>query len=331
MVEGLASGGPREEPVPAPSPVSGAAPVEVAFIGGSGRCGSTLLELLLGRVPGFVAVGELRHVWERNFAGDVRCACGEPFSRCPFWTAVVAEAFGGPVDGRRVARLRHSVERFRRWPYLTGAMPQPAGYRLALDRYTGLLGRMYPAIRQLSGARVVVDASKHPAHGQILRRMPEIDLSVIHLVRDSRAVVHSLQRQKDRPDHTDRDAVMPTLPPVKAALNWDLINGLCSRLARSHHRSIRLRYEDLARDPDAAVEQVLRLVRGRPGDREPIADGPVEVGTQHTLSGNPIRFERGPLRIAPDLEWRTAMPSGQRVAVTALTFPLLRAYGYGAR
>jgi hypothetical protein len=311
--------------------MAGADPVRVAFIGGSGRCGSTLLELLLGRVPGFVAVGELRHVWERSFAGDVRCACGEPFSRCEFWTAVVAEAFGGPVDGRRVARLRHSVERFRRWPYLTAAMPQPAAYRLALDRYTGLLGRLYRAIRKHSGAEVVVDASKHPAHGQVLRRMPELELSVIHLVRDSRAVVHSLQRRKDRPDHEDREDIMPTLPPVKAALNWDLTNGLCSRLARSHPRSIRLRYEDLARDPDAAVERVLRLVQGDVAGREPIADGPVDVGTQHTLSGNPIRFERGPLRIAPDLEWRTAMPPGRRATVTALTFPLLRAYGYGAR
>ncbi len=54
-------------------------------------------------------------------------------------------------------------------------------------------------------------------------------------------------------------------------------------------------------------------------------------GIDHTVSGNPVRFEAGPIEIRPDLEWRTALPTGKRRLVTALTWPLLRRYGYFRR
>ena len=40
----------------------------VVFIGGLGRSGSTILDLMLGQLPGFVAVGELAYVWGRSDA-----------------------------------------------------------------------------------------------------------------------------------------------------------------------------------------------------------------------------------------------------------------------
>jgi hypothetical protein len=44
-----------------------------------------------------------------------------------------------------------------------------------------------------------------------------------------------------------------------------------------------------------------------------------------------MRFATGSVAIRPDDRWRTAMPAGQRRAVTALTLPLLARYGYPAR
>ena len=38
---------------------------QVLYVGGWGRSGSTLLDLALGQIPGFVSVGELRYLWER--------------------------------------------------------------------------------------------------------------------------------------------------------------------------------------------------------------------------------------------------------------------------
>ncbi|WP_426508005.1 hypothetical protein ACPPVO_56650 [Dactylosporangium sp. McL0621] len=69
--------------------------VRVLFLGGLGRSGTTLLERLLGELPGVVPLGEVVHLWERDIAGDERCACGDHFSECGFWQAVGEKAFGG--------------------------------------------------------------------------------------------------------------------------------------------------------------------------------------------------------------------------------------------
>src|SRR2546430_17108956 len=67
----------------------------VLYIGGLGRSGTTLLERLLGELPGACALGEVVHLWDRDVRDDERCACGRPFSGCDFWRAVGERAFGG--------------------------------------------------------------------------------------------------------------------------------------------------------------------------------------------------------------------------------------------
>ena len=69
--------------------------MKVLYIAGVGRSGSTLLERMLGAVPGAVNTGELNAIFSRVSQQDQRCGCGEPFSECPFWREVGAEAFGG--------------------------------------------------------------------------------------------------------------------------------------------------------------------------------------------------------------------------------------------
>ena len=43
-----------------------ATPLRVLYVGSWSRSGSTLLDLMLGQVPGFVSVGELRFLWQRG-------------------------------------------------------------------------------------------------------------------------------------------------------------------------------------------------------------------------------------------------------------------------
>src|SRR5690606_14695161 len=90
-------------------------PVRVVFIGGLGRSGTTLLERLLGQLPGVVPLGEITHLWERDLVGDEMCACGATFSYCEFWQRIGKAAFGSwdEVDVERLAALKATVDRTR--------------------------------------------------------------------------------------------------------------------------------------------------------------------------------------------------------------------------
>src|SRR5688500_6785417 len=67
----------------------------VLLLGGAGRSGATVLERVLGELPGACSAGELVHLWQRGVLDDETCGCGESFGRCPFWVEVGARAFNG--------------------------------------------------------------------------------------------------------------------------------------------------------------------------------------------------------------------------------------------
>ena len=66
----------------------------VMYVASWSRSGSTLLDLMLGQIPGFVSVGELRFLWERGVREGQLCGCGAPVPKCPFWSRVLEEVFG---------------------------------------------------------------------------------------------------------------------------------------------------------------------------------------------------------------------------------------------
>jgi hypothetical protein len=85
-----------------------------------------------------------------------------------------------------------------------------------------------------------------------------------------------------------------------------------------------VRYEDLVADRAAIVARITRAVTGA-GVAEP--DGST-VPPNHTVGGNPMRFDAAHIEIRPDVEWRTGLSARDRRTVEALTWPLRRRYGY---
>jgi len=76
-------------------------------------------------------------------------------------------------------------------------------------------------------------------------------------------------------------------------------------------------------DPRAAVSSVLEFV-GEPTEHVRIsARRTVDLGEDHTVAGNPIRFRRGEIEVRRDDEWRERMPRRSKALVTALTLPAL--------
>lgn len=296
----------------------------VLYVAGWGRSGSTILDTVLGQVDGFFSGGELLYVWERGLRQNRPCGCGAPFRECPHWRAVFERAFGG-FEGVDAALLAGAMPRTRHVP---AAVVRGARMPASLADATA---RLYRALREETGARVIVDSSKLPTYGAALARLPGLDVSVVHLVRDPRAAAWSWLRRKPMPDaHGVRD--MRRHGVLYSSLMWDLYNAATPGLWRGEReRYLRLRYEDFAADPAAALERVLRLA-GEGGARLPlVGDHAVELASNHTVSGNPSRFETGRVAIRPDEEWRTRMPRAQRLAVTAATAPFLRAFGYRFR
>ncbi len=313
---------------------TGAGAVRVIYFGGLGRSGSTLAERLLGELPGACPAGEVVHMWERGIVSRERCGCGEPFPDCPLWRKVGTAAFGGwdKVDPVRVRGLRRTVDRSRFIPLLAAPALQRPSFKQALDAYLSYYLRVYTAITEVSGCQAVVDSSKHASLAFCLRQCPGLDVRVIHIVRDSRAVAYSWTRQVDRPDGAR--SRMRTYSPLTSAMSWNTQNSALQLLAGTGTPTLLVRYEDLAGHPEETLRRMAAFA-GLPADAAALgflggdSSGRwAELSAAHTVSGNPMRFTTGQVIIRPDKAWRNALSAPQRRAVTALTFPLLARYGY---
>ncbi len=303
------------------------APLKVLYIGGTGRTGSTLLDKLLGQVPGVFAGGELAFLWKQGICSGGRCSCGAAIVDCPVWGRALTTAFGPDgVDAAEMVRLRTGAQSTH-----LPLMVVPAARRWLLRRLGPFPERteaLYRAIASTTGSRLIVDSSKEPHYSWILRSRPGLDVRFLHLVRDPRAIAHSWQRRRREPGLAG-DAQMEQRTPVVSALYHNVSNVASDLLwANRTGRYLRLRYEDLLSDPQGAVEQIEALV-DEPLPLDGILSGSTAVlGQQHVAWGNPNRFESGSIELRPDTEWETAMPAWDKRLVAACTFPLMRRYGY---
>jgi hypothetical protein len=198
----------------------------------------------------------------------------------------------------------------------------------ALDRYCDALSRLYNAIRHASGAQLIVDSSKMASHALLLRRASGIELRVVHLVRDSRGVAYSVQKRVEKPINDGRFTLLPRHGPVSASVRYNVYNGLAAGLRTSGIPFMRLRYEDLVDDPTASIDRILAFAGHSPADLDFIDGRVASLRGNHMVDGNPVRFRTGQVELVRDEEWRDKLSPRDRNLVTALTLPLLAAYGY---
>jgi hypothetical protein len=303
-----------------------AAALTVLSITGWCRNGSTIIGNLLNEVDGFFHAGELHFLWKNAHGrgSNTRCGCGLELTRCPIWSAVLAaelptgaspEAHAGEVVQRQASlRTRHT------WSVLNGGLgAEPRRVHAAT------MARVYRAIADLTGCRVIVDSTKLPGESALLSRVEGIEPLYLHLVRDPRAVAHSWMTQKD---------YAHPMSAARSTAYWIGFNLASQAVVQRHpDRSILLRYEDFIRDPDATIRQLVERCGGDPA-ASPLHGRTAELHKNHTVTGNPDRLRSGTTLIrADDNRWRSELPMRSRIGAVALAWPLMRRYGYalGAR
>jgi hypothetical protein len=290
---------------------------------------------MVGNTPGFFTGGELRQIWRGGYLKNHRCGCGVPFRECPFWTEVGDTAFGGwdRLDIHEILALRESLDRAPAIPQLLRADP-PAGPRDRIARYTEVLDRLYRAIGVVAGCGYIVDSSKSPAHALLLRKLPHADVRVVHLVRDSRGSVFSLQRRGGpRHGREGREGGSPRLGLTAASTRWLLNNELTHSLRLAGLPYMAVRYEDVILRPGDAMRRILDHAGVPPDtyDLGALTSSPIPLRTNHLVFGNRIRVGLGELRLRLDEEWKSGMPPSSRLLVTAMTLPGLLQHGYPLR
>lgn len=190
---------PAVHPAPAvadPQPVTGEV-AKIVFVAGISFSGSTLMGLLLGSRPNAIFGGELKD-YKRRMLSEIRgsgtfCSCGGSRETCPFWS-VVQERYGLETE--------LSPSPGFSWQNFVIGLKLLAGIGLRRSRaspHGRLVKSIYEVARmQDPGVRYVVDTSKSISNLDAISRMPGVEVSVIHLVRNGTSVAGSYKKRGRR-------------------------------------------------------------------------------------------------------------------------------------
>ncbi len=304
--------------------------IKVIFIGGSGRCGSTILQEILAASREICAGGEICYTWDNGFLFDLLCSCGKKFSECGFWESVFDAGFGGKknVDAqlidssKKILMGKKAISMFL-MPFL-----RTGKFKEAFSIYSSSLYKLFWGIKKTTGCGLILDSSKFGFHGLILSEMDMIDLYVIHLVRDPRGVAYSFQKKMLRPEVHQRPYYMSRLDAGKSGARWIKENLLSHFLRIKNRRYFFIKYEDFVSDPGVALKKIYKFLDLSPPFSHDNINGPFQKSKEHTVSGNPLRFDRKPFYLRLDNEWMKKLPKTSFSIVSLMTSPLLFFYKY---
>lgn len=293
----------------------------VIYISGAGRSGTTVLNDILDTVEGVAAFGEIWNTWTVAQDPAHLCGCGRLLAECETWFGVVGP---NPVQDeiRTINEQRMAVARIRqgwRWRRLRDDD--------AFNAFAETVAGVYRSLASASGVDTVVDSSKTPAFALVAGSADSVDMRVVHLVRDPRAVIASWSRQKSVTFGTTVER-LETRRFIRIVRQWIFFNTVGLSLLKRRFPTLVVRMEDLVANPATVVDAIRRFAEIDRSSPLVNQDGTITIGGAHTVAGNPDRFTIGPTLLRAPETWRTSLPLWKRVFVTVVTFPVMLRFGY---
>jgi hypothetical protein len=304
--------------------------VSVVYVVGSGRSGTTLMDTILSNHPRLYGSGELALLSVESFFHRFHCPCGNRIDECQFWGAVIEQWFErtGLQSLAEHARVRQPFEG-PRLQGLSRLMREKLYRSAAFVEYTRQTTELYRSIREVSGREMIVDSSAIPMRALALSLMPDIDLRLIHLVRDGRGVAWSLKKGLREDQKSGVGSGEVPRPVWRSALTWIAYNMVSSWVCRQvpRGRSLFCRYEDLSANSEAVLRRIGDFLEC---DFEEIiqrinSGGALKVGC--TYGGNRMRMN-GEIRLRLDTDWTQKLTETEQRTLSRMCGWLMRKYGY---
>jgi hypothetical protein len=258
------------------------------YIAGYGRSGSTLFGRLLAQNEDVLNLGEVVFSAGHMGGADTLCGCGRAMAACPVWTKV---------------------------PVAAGIQPA------AVDRRTHRA--ILEAVLAAAPHRIVVDVSKTARSNAFrpffLARHLSVPVTVVHLVRDPRAVLWSVLRERAR-RMPDLGTGGQLLLALRISAAWWAANLAAELFGLLHPRGkVLVGYERALRSGVPAALQPLlgdAPLQGR--------DLAASTDNNHSVAGNAMP-QATIVRL--DEEWRSALSPFVSMVVQLACLPLLVRYG----
>ncbi len=320
----------------------------LAYLLAASHSGSTLLTMLLGAQPGACTAGELK----ATSLGDpdsYRCSCKQRIRECETWNLVSASmekrGFSGfdiTDAGTSIFAAKSSFAQKLLAPLHRQSLMEAIRdiglslspeWRRLLPETNRRNRALIESLLEVNDAQVVIDSSKVALRLKYLLQIPDLDIRVIRVIRDGRAVSLTYTDEWNFADSSDPEmrsgGTGTRRPPprrsmAEAANEWKRSNeasdSLVARLPANQWTEVR--YEELCANPAATLRRLAVFLDLDP--ERTILD--FRSRTQHVI-GNGMRMDSSS-EIRLDERWKSHLTPDDLKAFDQVAGDLNRSYGY---
>lgn len=318
----------------------------LVYITGSGRSGSTLLDMLLSTHPNVAALGEV-HRFSINIGKDAvpyRCTCGDSLVECGFWSKVIKKI---SEEGKDPFNIKTAWSRYKDIPPNSDGTNVveyiPAKSQLGnFDVFNLLLALgcgsvirllspfvrkfregkeisenswyLYEKISELFKKNIIVDGTKTPGRLLALKTFNpnNTPIKVVYLMRDGRAVTHArMHRQGVTMEHASRIWVTEH-------------KKISLALKRFCNPPLIIKYEDLCLETEKILNEVFDYTGAGPS----VGIDDEFRKSSHSLGGNPMRLRTSENEIKLNDKWKIELSKSNSQVFERIGGKLNRNFGY---
>lgn len=290
--------------------------IKLIYIAGVDRSGSTLLGRILGEIPTALFVGEVKNTPASSRYGEQPCGCGKKLKECNVWAPTLSLIDNTKFGKWRRRRVRNML--FGTLDYQKSDMEEAA--------------KIYRLLSKYSGRNIIVDSSKFPSYLELLNKLTTIDLCIVHITRDPRAVAYSWWNRPLHENKINKSIKTRSIEtirfenPIRSSIIWLLWNYIISRYSEDENY-IHVKYEDLCDNPEKEVKKILnnfdikKNINWHDGNT-------INLGKHHSVRGNPNQKEIGNVELKKRDSWKKNINPIIKYCVNMITSPVMSKFNY---
>jgi len=272
--------------------------VNLIYLLGAGRSGTTLLATLLNNHEQIETLGEMHQFYEFLEEGKT-CSCGDKLQNCLVWENIETKQSSEEISVRR--KLLEKAEKH-------GQTPKLLLTKNVNKKYLQIQEELFSQIQQQRKSEWFLDSSKYITRYLLLKKSKKLNLKGIYVVRDPRGVVYSFQKK-----------VQTSKTPLSALLYYNLINFFGEIVYRldKDKEVLKIRYEDLVEKPEATLAKIYAHIFEEKINNEDLPD---YFKMPHIIGGNRMKAKKK-IKIKSDEKWKV-IKNYKQIIYYILSLPL---------
>ena len=282
--------------------------IKIIYICSNGHSSSTLINCINGAAKNAFSVGEVKAFYyfvnkikpkDYDFELPFLCDCQKDLKNCEFWSPITKKINSNKLFSRQPT-LKQKLQLFS---YLFLKIPKIHKKNSEDEK---LFKEILQQAKKIKGEEVqyIIDSSKDLNRLMYLSQNKHLDIQVIHLVRDGRAVINSHEKQG--------------YFWIRTLFEWFSLNFFSKLFLKLHNiKYYNLSYDKFAQNPTYYIKELNKEFNLKINPNTFLED--IQNEEWHNFAGNSARWSKF-TEIKYDQSWKKRMPKWKQFVLTILCY-----------